>query len=335
MFAESFHRVLKVVYLQHKLLKIARDKVFEQFAKLEKGKYSHRVAEINKRHKSAVHMLSLRVPVTKEDEAGWMVPSQRDGSIHYTIRLANKTCDCKLSCANCHACVHMYTCTCMDATLHATVCKHVHLVKMTTITTACKDHASPKTGTCNTLQYFSNLFEDTKSTDCKLSTLRLQVQHQIDELNTLVRSCQHADALKASTQHLASAITVIKAIEKTTNSNPAVLSRKRHYAPNKNVEKQLRFFSTKKRKLASAHLSKPSFNESQKCKSHLLSLDTTFCGICLEEEDCSKDDLIEWVQCNTCKIWLHVTCAHCENSVDDYTCNYCSKHCLPRLTLVT
>ena len=57
MFVEAIHRTLKTVYLQHKqnrridflvhtLLKIARDKMFEQLTKLEKGK-SQRVTEIN------------------------------------------------------------------------------------------------------------------------------------------------------------------------------------------------------------------------------------------------------------------------------------------------
>ena len=66
--------------------------VFERLTKLEKGKYSHRVAEINKRHKSAVHMLLLQVPVTQE-ETGWRVPSQKDGSIEYIVRLVSTTCD--------------------------------------------------------------------------------------------------------------------------------------------------------------------------------------------------------------------------------------------------
>ena len=58
MYLEAFHRTLKVVYLQHKqnrridylvttLLKVARDKTFERFRKLEKGKQSHRICEIN------------------------------------------------------------------------------------------------------------------------------------------------------------------------------------------------------------------------------------------------------------------------------------------------
>ena len=59
MFVESFHRVLKVVYLQHKqnrrvdfllatLMKMARDKSFERLLKQEKGKHTHRVCEIKK-----------------------------------------------------------------------------------------------------------------------------------------------------------------------------------------------------------------------------------------------------------------------------------------------
>ena len=70
MFLESYHRTLKVVYMQQKqnrrvdfllytLLKIAKDKVFDQRTKLEKGKFSRRVSEINKRHKCAENMVHL------------------------------------------------------------------------------------------------------------------------------------------------------------------------------------------------------------------------------------------------------------------------------------
>ena len=61
MFMEAFHRVVKIVYLHHKqnwridnlltvLLKIARDKAFERFRKVETGKSTHRLCEIRKRH---------------------------------------------------------------------------------------------------------------------------------------------------------------------------------------------------------------------------------------------------------------------------------------------
>ena len=65
MFTEAFHRLLKVVYLENKqnrrvdkllhvLFRIARNLIYEQIRKDEKGKTTHRKAEINKRHKNAV-----------------------------------------------------------------------------------------------------------------------------------------------------------------------------------------------------------------------------------------------------------------------------------------
>ena len=280
MFLESFHRLLKVMYFEHKrnrrigfllsvLLKIARDKVFEQLTKLEKGKYTHRVAEINKGHKSALNMYSSEVPVTQKDEQCWTVPSQRDTSVHYSIQLINNDCKCKQRCTSCHACVHMYTCTCMDATLHATICKHVHLVRLTTTSDTSTINTTADTSTMNTttdtstkntttyipetnmghsIDYFTNVFGNSKSTNCTISTVRLQVQQQIDKLDTLLKNCEHPDTLLACKKHLTSAITMLKVIGHTS-SKPAVLSRKRNYPPNKNIEQQPRFFSTKKRKL--------------------------------------------------------------------------------------
>ena len=62
MLLESFHKVLKTIYLDHKqnrrvdallvtLIKVTRDKAFEHFRKLEMGKNSHRICEVNRRHK--------------------------------------------------------------------------------------------------------------------------------------------------------------------------------------------------------------------------------------------------------------------------------------------
>ena len=82
MFLESFHRTLKVVYLEHKhnrridyllhtLLKISRDKIFEQITKLEKGKFTHRISEINKRHKGALKITSQ---IHAKDKNMWTIP---------------------------------------------------------------------------------------------------------------------------------------------------------------------------------------------------------------------------------------------------------------------
>ena len=73
MYSESFHHLLKVVYLNSKqnrrvdhilsvLLQISKDKAFERMCKLEgKCKSSHRLCKINKHHKSAMELISKGV----------------------------------------------------------------------------------------------------------------------------------------------------------------------------------------------------------------------------------------------------------------------------------
>ena len=63
----------------------------------------------------------------------WTVSSAATPSMSYTVTMVNQHCQCQLKCINCGACVHMYTCTCIDSALHFTVCKHVHCVHMKTI----------------------------------------------------------------------------------------------------------------------------------------------------------------------------------------------------------
>lgn len=76
MAVEAFHHYLKVVYLKGKhnrridhllsvLLRIARDKVFDRAIELEKGKATHPLCEINKRHHIATELLEKQIPVSK------------------------------------------------------------------------------------------------------------------------------------------------------------------------------------------------------------------------------------------------------------------------------
>ena len=141
MFVESFHRLLKVVYMNNKqnrrvdhlvhiLLRLARNLVYEQLQKMEKGKMTHRKCEIYKRHKLAVELQKKSCTLQQSDRNTWKIESLTRKGDFYVIEQQKQDCDCQLSCSICHACVHMYTCTCMDATLHNTVCKHVHLVHM-------------------------------------------------------------------------------------------------------------------------------------------------------------------------------------------------------------
>ena len=117
MYVEAFHRVLKRVYLKGKVNKC--------LDKLEKGKISERINQIRVRHQA-----SLRIPlilVTEMEEyLKWEVHSA-DGKNIYHISQLNKLCpySCSVICADCHICIHMYSCNCPDSLI---ICKHVHLL---------------------------------------------------------------------------------------------------------------------------------------------------------------------------------------------------------------
>ena len=79
--------------------------MFDRLTKLEKGKISHRISEINKRHKSAERMSSVHITTENTD---WIVPSEKDASVRYIVKLFDKTCDCKLRCSSCEVCKYIH-----------------------------------------------------------------------------------------------------------------------------------------------------------------------------------------------------------------------------------
>ena len=102
--------------------RIARNLIYEQLRKEEKGKTTHCKFEIIKRHKYALYIgdTCQTLELSKEE---WKVQLQGN-------QLLQSSCTCKLRCGHCGACVHMHSCFCLDPTIHNTVCKHSHLVHM-------------------------------------------------------------------------------------------------------------------------------------------------------------------------------------------------------------
>ena len=99
----------------------------------------------------------------------------------------------------------------MDATLHATVCKHAHVITILKTRSAV---IPPKTTVCE-VEYFVNILKDYIPNN-KLENVRKQVIGKISELTVLVTTCQNMDALKTSSNHLTSAIVTIKALQRNS-----------------------------------------------------------------------------------------------------------------------
>uniref|UniRef100_A0A0A9YVW8 Chromosome partition protein Smc n=1 Tax=Lygus hesperus TaxID=30085 RepID=A0A0A9YVW8_LYGHE len=63
-----------------------------------------------------------------------MVPSGA-GYDTYTVSLNPETCStCQLMCRQCNACIHKFSCTCVDHAVKFNMCKHIHLVAQRNLT---------------------------------------------------------------------------------------------------------------------------------------------------------------------------------------------------------
>ncbi len=245
MFLESSHRILKIVYLEHKqnrridklltvLLKIARDKLFQRLFKVEKNKNTHRLCEIRRRHAKCLTLVG-KVEVKPFDKNIWTVQSEHFPCTMYKITKVAENCDCQLVCSKCNICVHMFTCTCMDASIHATICKHVHLVIQVTFNPQIESENRMEAATD-----FSQAFFESRHGK---HTAKTNVLTSIDELKLLVENSSSTN-LATVHQHIKNAIAILNVSSKELPLSMPV-KRKCSTAVN---ETQRGFFSTKKKR---------------------------------------------------------------------------------------
>lgn len=91
---------------------------------LSKGKLCSKIKELRKRHIRSTD-LSLDMVVVRE--FGWEVLSSTKQEV-YTIEEVNKECTCNIICSECNACLHRFSCTCIDSAIRWNMCKHIHLI---------------------------------------------------------------------------------------------------------------------------------------------------------------------------------------------------------------
>ena len=286
MYVESFHNVLKTVYMERKanrrvdslisiLLRVARDKVFERIIKVEKNSSSKKVLDINKRHVIVMSALPTMV------EGGWKIPSQSTHVDYYVLPVRDM-CECRLHCSACQCCPHMYECSCVDFAVHATVCKHVHTVHHLRSVTASdnsvdESHTSVVITEDNAAVTDASVPSDTVDED--MATDALSASNEVDGVRSrLISKCQQimaeaalcddSEALKCALKHVQTAEASLRAIAQCRASTiPAV----RRVPANKKLERQLRFFSTKKKRQSIAsRLQKPSADKVSAVKQCLM-----------------------------------------------------------------
>ena len=361
MVLESFHRVIKMVYFEHKqnrriddllftLLKINRDVMFNSLRKEELGKVTHRKKEINRRHSSAHRIVNApnnnELVLNCEEDGKWKVRSERSDSYYDVIKV--KKCDgCPLRCDECNICIHMFTCTCLDAALHQTICKHIHVLQLVGTASqhvaatesevdntllpgiiseeselaSTKDSAvasTPIVETVNKSTSVCSYFKESAKEKCSKD----QVLKKIDRLKCLVSIHDDDSELAEVNSHLTSCI---KILEANTKVSQAFLIRKRP-APNANNVPQQRFqTATKRRKQTSLSLGKPTLPLEKSVREQLYEMESTVCGVCHRVDDQSSAESVQWVECAKCKLWVHQECTCTTNTVTNtILCKDCS-----------
>ncbi len=358
MYLESFHRVLKIVYLQgkknrrldnliHVLLKLARNKAFEQVQKIHKGKTSHRINEINRRHKESSKMISEGCHLQTISSNEWKITSQTTPGKMYIVQLENRSCpsSCKLRCVACDVCIHMYTCSCVDSVVHTTICKHIHATcflenstnatiansatenETSEITTSTNDSSGTDSGqeALSLIRDPIHLSTILSNSGRQIDTLKKSAFDNLHQLHTLLTSSDNNDAVQSATEHIKSGINVLKAYEARKEHPPLPI--KSQSSPNAINVTQIRFQSTKNKRPRQTGIAKPSAVAVANCKEKLSKVDITVCIVCYKEDDRQdcESDRVDWAQCSKCHQWLHTSCGRAVyESEKSFLCNLCT-----------
>ena len=286
MFCEAFHRVFKYNYLKGKvnkrvdrcllnLTKFTRDKVFERICKLTKGKNSSRIKRIHSSHQASFLINFSHVQKT-EQNGKWMVKSE-DGKRMYDVSdSSNITCQCRMVCVECKICSHRFTCQCSDYLIYMNMCKHIHLVcryKARNCESEQKDmkkneEVENRIDEDEVLNNYgkeiSTLsgFVANKENDDSFNELKKKTEGAVMELLAEIESSTEFDreALQETYKNITKAKNVLVSLKK--NKSVQAIEVKLKSPPNKNIEKQRRFYSTKKKqKERKVRLAKPSIDE--------------------------------------------------------------------------
>ena len=267
MMVEAFHRVFKYCYLKGKvnkrvdnclvnLQKYTRDKTFERVIKLTKGKSTHRLKLIHDRHNKSKALTMDNIE--RVDDSKWRVNST-DGCNTYTVTKQEHACmdsTCQLKCTECTipVCIHQYICTCPDSLIQSTICKHIHILQcfLSTQQTETDDdnemevdaHVLHQDFVNNEVQLVSSHLQQHKAQN-DIASLRQAIKGKLLTLGEQLDSCHDKVALQQLDKQINAAQHLFSSLQKRTSLHkmkPTTIA-----PANKNIERQKRFHSTKKK----------------------------------------------------------------------------------------
>uniref|UniRef100_A0A6P7FSL1 Uncharacterized protein LOC114332217 n=1 Tax=Diabrotica virgifera virgifera TaxID=50390 RepID=A0A6P7FSL1_DIAVI len=274
MYLESLHKTIKHHYLEGKqckrldktinaLMNLLRDKMFQKIIKVEKGKKTTKVSRIQESHMKLKTITSVKF---MSDENGWQVLSSNFEHTYFVENQSN-TCpqdSCALRCTDCNICIHSYKCSCIDNVIYFNICKHIHAVHSS------QQMLHSEHNHVQAVDTEKGISSDVSEIEIPLVASQSAInEHQEvqSKLQLLLGMSEKVKLLPEAKQkimkHLDAVITIM-------NQN-IHYDTKNSLNTNKNVEKQARYFSTKKKKLVTSEQIQISNAESDSIKEYLRS----------------------------------------------------------------
>jgi len=282
---ENMHKVIKYMYLDAKkvrrldkgifaLNRFIKDKVVDRIIKCIKGKNSSHLQNIHSRHLTALKS-SFKIEIFQNEEVSisWLIHSTTENTYTITkLTSISKKC-CQLICNLCEICIHAYSCTCTDSFIHNTICKHIHFLIIKNTYNDLDDGFS-NTSNTNTETYSEVIDTHLKTMSSEINNLSenndklwKSISFEASKLQESARKIKNVGVLKHALKTLKNENIFIESSETINNCNAHFEPKIKPEPGNKNICKQLRFHSTKrKRKGGSSQMKKPNTNEIKEIK---------------------------------------------------------------------
>jgi len=192
-------------------------------------------------------LIDKNVSVVQEQASQWRVSSESQHDVLYVIQKTLEQCDCKVRCASCGVCQHMYSCSCADFAVHSTACKHIHIIN---IKYGGQDQSKVTDANsvemCDVRQHITqgNESSPSLSDSSQHDLLKQEFKGLVSQLQLVADESSDCNVLKAGITHLKSALGVMKSVTSAHNNEKLVPTIS--VAPNTNSQCQPRFYCTKK-----------------------------------------------------------------------------------------
>ncbi|XP_049762669.1 uncharacterized protein LOC126088535 [Schistocerca cancellata] len=281
MHIERMHRTIKSIYLGSKcvkrldkaifaLMSFVKHKLFDRLIVLNKGKLASKLKDIRLRHKSGNN---IKEDFITMEFSGWKVRSSSGRSTDYFVYDNDFQCNCRLMCIKCRACIHRYSCTCIDYTIKWNMCKHIHSVCQIQLKQQPSEHLGNSEVTLIESEDISVvdekteiLVEVTKKSVNDSVPLSVQRSELIAEFSGIVSELTSND-LETAKKMLSSLKATVAVGMLQQKQAPLQIERKQA----QNILPQRRLYSTKKNKRSNnASLVLPNSEESSLIKLSLL-----------------------------------------------------------------